>query len=87
MSVDRVHGPRRSSGGSAILLLVGLMLGVWQVGPLGAQDADKEAVREASRRFSRAERLHDPDSLRAILWEDAEGEVVLSAVAVRLVRP
>ncbi len=62
---------RRSCSTGISLLLLGLALAACQVGPLGAQEAEKAAVIAASRRFSRAERLHDPDSIRAILWEDA----------------
>ena len=70
MTCTRVHGSRRSPGGGVSLLLLGLALAACQVRPLEAQEAAK-AVRAASGRFDRAERLANPDSIRAIMWEDA----------------
>ena len=46
---------RRSRSGGLTVLLIGLALASCQARPLGAQEAEKEAVRAANRRFFRAE--------------------------------
>lgn len=61
---------RRSRSGLSLLIL-GLALAACAVRPLGAQDATREAVLAANDRFVRAERLRNPDSLRAVFWNDA----------------